>query len=56
MTELPMQSDERTSDQLPQEGHSEDVIAASAIVVIAVLGAIHFAYTGGLLAFLGDIF
>jgi hypothetical protein len=46
---------EMTSDQHPETGNSEDVIAGAAIITIVILGAIHFVYTGGLLAFFHDV-
>lgn len=41
-------------NQIREENEAADVKAALAIVVVAVLGAIHFVYTGGLPAFLAD--
>ncbi len=43
-------------DQIRQENEKADVKAAFAVVVVAVLGAIHFVYTGGLPAFLSNVF
>ena len=47
---------EITTDQTPESGNSEDVYAAIAIISIAILGTIHYIYTGGLLAFIHDMF
>lgn len=35
---------------------SADAVAATAIITLVILGAIHFIYTGGLPAFLAHIF
>lgn len=37
------------------EDEKADAIAALAVIAVAVLAAVHFVYTGGLPAFLGQI-
>lgn len=47
---------EVTTDQQPDTGSKEDVIAAASVVVIAVLATIHYVNSDGLLGFIERIF